>query len=71
MIDEISNCAYHLTTGLTRKGHKVDVLLDTQRNLIRLLFTSNVPKGAEVYWIRPLPIRPRALGLFIPQVFVP
>jgi len=69
MIDEIANCAYHLTTGLTRKGHKVDVLLDTQRNLIRLLFTSNVPKGAKVYWIKPLPIRPRAFGLFLPMLW--
>jgi len=68
MVDEIANCAYHLTTGLTRKGHKVTVILDTQRDIGRLLFSSNVPKGAELFWIRPLPIRPRALGLFLPML---
>lgn len=68
MIDEIANCAYHLTTGLTRKGHKVYVILDTKRKLGRLLFTYNVPKGAEIFWIRPLPIRPRAFGLFLPML---
>ncbi|MHA2380740.1 MAG: glycosyltransferase [Candidatus Thorarchaeota archaeon] len=68
MIEEIANCAYHLTSGLTRKGHKVYVMLDTQRRLDRLLFTHNVPQGAELFWIRPWPIRPRALGLLVPML---
>lgn len=69
MIDEIANCAYHLTSGLTKKGHEVHVLLDVQRNIKRLLFTRHVPKGAHLTWIRPLPFRPRALGLFFPLLF--
>lgn len=69
MIDEIANCAYHLTTGLARKGHEVHVLLDVQRNIDRLLFTRHVPKGVTLKWIRPLPLRPRALGLFFPLLF--
>ncbi|MFW9957311.1 MAG: glycosyltransferase [Candidatus Odinarchaeota archaeon] len=68
MIDEIANCAYHLTTGLTRRGHKVYVLIDIKQKLDRLLFTHNVPKGATLTWIRPLPIRPRAFGLFLPML---
>ncbi|MFW9830942.1 MAG: glycosyltransferase family 4 protein [Candidatus Thorarchaeota archaeon] len=69
MIDEIANCAYHLTTGLTRRGHEVHVLLDVQRNIDRLLFKRQVPKGATLQWIRPLPLRPRAIGLFFPLLF--
>ncbi|MFW9848208.1 MAG: glycosyltransferase [Candidatus Thorarchaeota archaeon] len=68
MVEEIANCAYHLTTGLTNKGHDVVVVLDIQRKLKRLLFTQSVQKGAEVQWIKPWPIRPRALGLFIPML---
>jgi len=49
-------------------GHKVSVLLDVQRRVNRLLFTQKVPKGSEVIWIRPLPIKPRALGLFFPMI---
>jgi len=68
MIDEIANCAYHLTTGLTRKGHSVVALIDVKQNLPRLLFTHTVQKGADVKWIKPWPLRPRALGLFIPML---
>ena len=68
MIDEIANCAYHLTTGLTRKGHSVVALIDVKQHLNRLLFTHSVQEGAEVKWIRPWPLRPRALGLFIPML---
>ncbi len=49
-------------------GHKVSVLLDVQRRVNRLLFTQKVPKGSEVIWIHPLPIKPRALGLFFPMI---
>jgi len=69
MIDEIANCAYHLTSGLTKKGHEVHVLLDVQRRVDRLLFTHHIPKSATLKWIRPLPIRPRALGLFLPLLW--
>jgi glycosyltransferase involved in cell wall biosynthesis len=69
MIDEIANCAYHLTKGLTQRGHEVLVLLDVNRKLNRLLFTHSVPKGAKVVWIRPFPIGPRAFGLFFPMLF--
>ncbi|MFX1563118.1 MAG: glycosyltransferase [Promethearchaeota archaeon] len=68
IIDEIANCSYHLTNGLTQMGHEVFVLLDVQRRLSRLLFTQKVPPGSELIWIRPLPIRPRALGLFFPML---
>lgn len=68
MVEEIANCAYHLTTGLTRKGHSVVAVLDVKRKLNRLLFTHSVQKGAEVKWIKPWPIRPRAFGLFIPML---
>ncbi|MFX1559536.1 MAG: glycosyltransferase family 4 protein [Promethearchaeota archaeon] len=68
MVEEIANCAYHLTTGLTRQGHSVVVVLDVKRQLNRLLFTHSVQQGAEVKWIKPWPIRPRALGLFIPML---
>ncbi|MHA1908838.1 MAG: glycosyltransferase family 4 protein [Candidatus Thorarchaeota archaeon] len=68
MIEEIANCAYHLTTGLTKKGHKVTAILDTQRKLDRLLFTHSVQEGAKVLWINPGRIRPRALGLLIPML---
>jgi glycosyltransferase involved in cell wall biosynthesis len=68
MVEEIANCAYHLTTGLTRKGHTVVVILDVKRKLNRLLFTHKVQEGAEVKWIKPWPIRPRALGLLIPML---
>ncbi|MFX1475982.1 MAG: glycosyltransferase [Promethearchaeota archaeon] len=70
MIDEIANQAYHLTTGLTRKGHEVYVLLDVLRNRKRLLFSEKVPQGAKLIWIRPVPfIKPRALALFFPMLF--
>jgi len=68
MVEEIANCAYHLTTGLTRKGHLVVAVLDVKRQLNRLLFTHSVQKGAEVKWIKPWPLRPRALGLFVPML---
>ena len=68
IVEEIANCAYHLTTGLTRKGHDVVVILDVKRRLNRLLFTHSVQEGAEVKWIRPWPMRPRALGLIIPML---
>ncbi|MGY5879562.1 MAG: glycosyltransferase family 4 protein, partial [Candidatus Thorarchaeota archaeon] len=68
MVEEIANCAYHLTTGLTKKGHSVVAVLDVKRQLNRLLFTHSVQKGAEVKWIKPWPLRPRALGLFIPML---
>lgn len=68
MVEEIANCAYHLTTGLTRKGHTVVAILDVKRRSNRLLFTHTVQEGAEVKWIKPWPIYPRALGLFIPML---
>lgn len=68
LIDEIANCAYHLTTGLTKKGHEVVVLLDVQRKRSRLLFSQGAPKGSKIRWIRPPPIRPRALGLLLPML---
>ncbi len=68
MIDEIANCAFHLTSGLTKKGHEVFVLLDILRKQNRLLFSQKNPPGSKVMWIRPLPIRPRALGLFLPML---
>jgi len=68
MVDEIANCAYHLTTGLTRKGHSVVEVLDIKQKRKRLLFTHSIQKGAEVKWIKPWPIYPRALGLLIPML---
>lgn len=68
MVEEIANCAYHLTTGLTRAGHQVTVILDVQRKINRLLFAHSVQKGARVVWIKPWPIRPRAFGLLVPML---
>jgi glycosyltransferase involved in cell wall biosynthesis len=68
MISEIANCAYHLTTGLTRKGHEVHVLLDIQRKQSKLLFSHGTPPGSKLSWIRPVPIKPRALGLLVPML---
>jgi len=68
IVDEIANVAFHLSKGLSSKGHHVTAVLDIARKLPRLLFVHKKLPNVDVKWIKPLPIKPRAFGLALPMI---